>query len=163
MPRIQRPFWSLAQVGDGCWLWQACKNNDGYGTYRWQGKDQKAHRVAWSMVNGAIPEGKVVCHRCDNPSCVRPDHLFIGSVAENNADRARKGRSKGTFRSDQSHPARLRSGQNHWCSKLSDEQVQRIRLRRAAGETVTALASAFNVNHGTISRIARGKWRKDIA
>lgn len=155
-------FWRYVDHGEGCWTWTGGRSG-GYGTFRHEGRTQKAHRVAWQLERGDIPEGLVVCHQCDNPGCVRPDHLFLGTVAENNADRANKGRSKGTFRSDSTHPGRVRAGELHWGAKLTARQVDAIRQRRERGEPVKALAAEFGVHHATISRIARRVWRKEVA
>lgn len=158
MPRRGLPFDAYVDMSGDCWIWTGAKNSEGYGTYR----KGKAHRISFERAFGTIPDGMVVCHRCDNPSCVNPAHLFIGTVAENNRDRALKGRSKGTFKSDASHPSRTRSGERHWSAKLSAAEVQSIRARRNSGESVKALAAHFNVHHATISRIARREWRKEV-
>lgn len=160
MPRAARPFWSLVEKTSECWIWMASKNAEGYGTYR---SHLKAHRVAYEMTHGPIPVGMCVCHRCDNPSCVRPDHLFLGSVAANNADRAAKGRSKGIFRVGAPHPAMNRIGERHWSARLSAQDIQLIRDARAAGETTTSLSARFGVHPSTISRIARGVWRTEVS
>lgn len=161
MPRIGLPFDAYVRKAsaDGCWPWTGARNSEGYGTYR----KHKAHRFAYEKANGPIPGGMCVCHRCDNTSCVNPAHLFIGTIADNNKDRAAKGRSKGTFRSDGTHPARVRGGEAHWQAKLSNEAVQEIRRRRAMGETTVDLGNEFGVHSSTISRIARHEWRKEVA
>ena len=159
MPRKARPFWSLVDKSGDCWLWTAGKSG-GYGVYR---HSQRAHRVAYTLTKGRIPHGLCVCHSCDNPLCVRPDHLFLGTKAVNNADRAAKGRSKGVFRSDASHPATQRRGQSHWCARLSSEAVISIRQARDAGESLASIAARFGVHHSTISRIARGIWRTEVS
>lgn len=130
-----------------CWEYLGDRDDKGYGSIRHRGRMQKAHRVAFDLCGGSIPAGLCVCHRCDNPSCVNPFHLFLGTVAQNNADRARKGRSADA-RGERSHRARL-----------APAQIADIRARRAAGETIVSLGEAFGVHHGTISRIAlRQTW-----
>lgn len=129
----------------GCWLYLGNRSDKGHGVVRHRDKMRGAHRVAWELVNGPIPDGMCVCHHCDNPPCVNPAHLFLGTLADNNRDRATKGRSA-DMRGERSHRARLTTA-----------QAQDIRRRRLAGETITALAREFNIHHGTVSRIAKAQ------
>jgi hypothetical protein len=86
-------FWSKVQKTDTCWLWTSTRNPFGYGRVYWRGRmNVRAHRLAWELTYGAIPEGRWVLHSCDTPSCVRPDHLFLGDARTNVADMHAKGR-----------------------------------------------------------------------
>lgn len=100
MPRLyvrgtpESRFWArVHRQNDGCWEWQGATLPTGYGRF-FPTSDQSlyAHRYSFALANGAIPEGMQVCHRCDNPKCVRPDHLFLGTSHDNHMDMARKGR-----------------------------------------------------------------------
>lgn len=92
---LEERFWAKVSQGDGCWLWQgSCGSPDAYGHITEGRKLLLAHRVSWVIHHGAIPDGLCVCHRCDNPRCVRPDHFFLGSHFENHQDAVRKGRLK---------------------------------------------------------------------
>jgi hypothetical protein len=89
-----KSFWDKVKIrsGIGCWEWQAYCNKDGYGQVGYQGTVTGAHRVSWILENGPIPDGLCVLHKCDNPSCVRPDHLFLGTRVDNSDDKVAKGR-----------------------------------------------------------------------
>lgn len=89
---IEKRFWRKVQKSDGCWEWQGSKNAQGYGVITEGGKIIKAHRVSYRLHYGDIPDGLFVCHHCDNPCCVRPDHLFTGTALDNALDMRNKGR-----------------------------------------------------------------------
>ena len=90
---VSERFWTKVVKSDDCWLWTAGHTPDGYGMVKVYGRHHGAHRVSWTLTNGPIPDGLAVLHRCDNPPCCRPDHLFLGTLGDNNRDRASKGRS----------------------------------------------------------------------
>lgn len=145
-----RRFWSKVDPTSpflGCWSWAACVNPAGYGILRWQQRAQLAHRVAWSMLCGTIPDGLCVLHRCDNPRCVNPAHLFLGTQAENVHDMDAKGRRVN----------RPVYGASHHNAKLTDAAVEQIRARRAVGQKQAQIAEAFGVAQVTISRIVTGR------
>lgn len=87
-------FWSRVAVGeaDECWEWRVAKNSDKYGNFWIHDRSWRAHRVAWILTYGPIPNGLLVCHKCDNPGCCNPYHLFLGTSKDNQIDSARKGR-----------------------------------------------------------------------
>lgn len=89
-------FWRQVEKGagdDDCWLWVRATTSQGrYGYFKWQNRSWQAHRAAWTLTHGPIPDGLVVCHRCDVTLCVRPDHLFLGTQADNVRDMWEKGR-----------------------------------------------------------------------
>ena len=146
--RSQSPnsFWTSAGP-PGCWEWQGGRTaNGGYGVSRYGGKFCRAHRKAWMLLNGPIPEGMLVLHRCGNAACVRPDHLYVGSNRDNMIDRANKDRQD----------------KRTW--KLSPADAAEIRLRYATG-TVTQkdLGEVYGVSQHAVSSIVRGKsYRPDI-
>jgi hypothetical protein len=150
LPSIASRLISKADIStgvDGCWVWTAHRNPKGYGRLNINSQVRLAHRLSFEVHVGPIPEGMLVCHRCDNPPCVNPAHLFLGTPAENSADMAAKGRSP-QVRNERSGKARL-----------SDVQVDEIRRRRSGGETCTSLAKAFGVGAPHISRVTRGLRR----
>jgi HNH endonuclease len=133
----------------GCWLWTGSCLPNGYGLISVQGTYRLAHRQSYETFVGPIPPGLCVLHHCDTPSCVRPDHLFLGTTADNYWDSARKGRA-----------TRLR-GSRHQNAKLTEADVREIRQLAVNGGRgiVTALANRFHVGYRTIGRvIQRTRW-----
>src|SRR4026209_597513 len=112
---VHARFWSKVQKTDSCWLWLASKGEHGYGWVALNNKNRHASRAAWELTNGPIPKGMFVLHRCDNPPCVRPDHLFLGTTQDNANEMSRKGRSL--------------YGERNRRAKLTEAQVLEIRCR----------------------------------
>lgn len=133
--------------GSGCWEWSGYKDSNGYGRLNIEGKPVLAHRLSWEIHRGPLSSEDHVCHRCDNPSCVRPEHLFLGNQAANMADKMAKKR----------HRYGVSRGENHGCSKLTAEQVLEI---RAAEGTVSAIARRFQMSRTQVRDIRdRKSWR----
>ena len=137
----------------GCHLWTAATNKAGYGKFSTSnGKWNLAHRIAYERVNGKIPDGFLVCHKCDTPSCVNPEHLFIGTYNDNNKDRELKNRG------------RQQSGEKHGRSKLTANEVVQLRELVASGEMSSYAASKkFGINSKTAHDIVSGKLWKHVA
>jgi hypothetical protein len=132
-------FWEKVEKSETCWLWTAYRNRDDYGSILWHGKVRLAHRVAWEITHGADPADMDVCHTCDNPACVNPAHLFLGTAKDNADDMAAKGRAPNN---------RHESNPN---AKLTLAQVAAIRARHQAGEaTQSQMAREHGVSFGTI-------------
>ena len=137
-------YWSkVKKTDDGCWEWVGSRQQRGDGNLRAAGRDYLAHRVSWEIAHGPIPAGMLICHHCDNPPCVRPDHLFLGTQADNIRDMFNKGRSRGSQ------------------SKLSAKQVAEIRRARQSGEKVRVLARLYGVHRNTIYALISGRTYKE--
>ena len=137
-----------------CWEWTGAKGFWGYGQYRWHRKTWLAHRVAYILYNEVeIPEGLCVLHSCDNPSCVNPSHLWLGTHADNAADRDAKGRWNGGYEG-------APPGEAHGLSKLTEPEVLQIRALYITKQyTHSQLAKQFGVSGTQISRIInRQQW-----
>jgi hypothetical protein len=152
---LQR-FWekvsTISNGPDGCWEWKACRAKNGYGHFRLRGSPRPAHRVAWELANGPIPEDMMVLHECDNPPCCNPKHLRLGDNKDNMKDMVSRGRSPRSY------------GSKNPNSKLREEQALEIRRRYLAGGiTQQSLATEYGVDQGTISLIALGRiWAEAI-
>lgn len=165
-------FWAKVRKSDdpeGCWLWTGAKNPSGYGWFKLPTTGPAgAHRVSWEIVNGPIPDrtgyhGTVVMHVCDNPSCVNPSHLRLGSQAENLADMRRKGRSAtGDRNGSRTCPEAMRRGENHPHARLKRSDVIEIRRLSEAGTTGRAIARRFGLSFQHVSDIVRRKRWKHV-
>lgn len=151
-------FWKHVRKTDGCWEWTGYLSR-GYGRLRLNDKRRSrvmAHRFSWELHRGPIPGGMLVCHHCDNPRCVRPDHLFIGTHSDNSLDSVAKGRNyKGTRAS--------LKGEAHPMVKLTEQQVHAIRQEYADGHSFQReIAARYGVTKTTIGQIVRRDTWKHI-
>jgi hypothetical protein len=143
-------FWSKVNKTDNCWLWLAGKDKDGYGLIRNnQGVHERAHRLSWTMHRGAIPNGMQICHECDNPPCVNPDHLFLGTHQDNVDDKVNK--------------LRQPKHENHGQAVLTDNNVLDIR-KNYFNKALRPfeLAEQHNVSHSCIMDIIKFRSWKDL-
>jgi len=156
-PRHVAYFWSLVRKSDDndCWIWTGFRQKRpsgelSYGSLSLDGKPILAHRFSWLVAHGSLPS--VVCHRCDNPACVRPDHLFGGTQADNLADMRAKGRH---------HINSFPSGEKHPGAKITFEIAEQIRAeRKATGLSYVKLGKKFGLDQSTVYDIVIGKnWR----
>lgn len=155
--RLADRFWAKVEKipFDTCWYWTgARRQRAGYGSFMVDalGRTVTAHRQAWEMSFGPIPEGLFVCHHCDNTLCVRPDHLFLGTNQDNLRDAASKGRTRVQRMTDEE---RSRMGNR----RLNPELVTQIRQRAARGEFLIDIARSFGVSRGVIGDVVhRRRW-----
>lgn len=134
----------------GCWEFSGHKNRQGYGRARVKGKLTRMHRWSYDLVKGPIPPGLHVLHKCDNPPCINPDHLFLGTDEDNVRDREAKGRGV------------RKKGTSHWKSQLTEEDVKAIRKarKRQPPTSLKTLSKIYNVKESAISHAALGKsWK----
>jgi len=140
-------FFAKVDVSGECWIWLGKKNDDGYGELQIDLRIEKAHRFAYRLGKGEIPAGMEVCHQCDNPACVRPSHLFLGTHSDNMRDMVSKGRDR--------QPRKR--GQDHGAAKLTNAQAAAIRSDKRAQ---SAIAREYGVSQTLVSMIQRGIVRK---
>lgn len=136
--RIVR-YMSQVVKTETCWFWQGCKNDDGYPWISFHGKSDHGNRVFWKLFKGEIPDKLHVLHTCDNPGCVNPDHLYLGTQKENQRDRVMRGR--------------------HNMAKLSPNQITEIRSLYIQGLSQRNIASKFGISQGHVSDIVnKHRW-----
>lgn len=175
----QRFEQSFVRTQDGCWEWQdRGAAAGGYGRFTAGGTRWQAHRAAYQLFVGDIPDELCVLHRCDNRPCVRPDHLFLGTRPENTADMVAKGRqARGERQGTHTHPQTVARGKGHWtaskparvargvrnaAAKLTAATVRQIRSAVRSGVPQRQIAERFGISQGHVSHIAKGKfWKPD--
>ena len=151
--KVAKRFWPKVCVREKCWEWIASKNTDGYGLLMCRNKAAgfprkllRAHTVSWEIHFGAIPKGMHVLHTCDNPGCVNPGHLFLGTHQDNMRDMKEKGRAPGASSPGDKHPRAI----------LSSEVVKSLRDRHSKGERIVALARDTGYRYATVWAAVRG-------
>lgn len=157
------------RTASGCLEWMGARAKAGYGEIQrrrlFGPQPETTHRIAWRLAYGAIPDGQWVLHRCDNPACCEPTHLFLGTHQDNVTDKMQKGRHRHGHLYGDDHPMRKRPelvkrGEAHNMAKLTLAQVQQIRALQAAGGSDTKIAKQFGVSRPAISAIRHGRaWR----
>lgn len=169
-------FWRFVDKNgpNGCWLWEGFKDSEGYGRF-WMGKffmeitnggrlknTKRAPVASYMMLKGSIPKGKFVCHKCDNPPCVNPAHLWLGTAKENTGDMYQKGRAAtGDRNGSRLYPERLRRGEAATISKLTEDDVRAIRkLWTYRKITLHDLADIYGVCFTAVHKIVkRHTWK----
>lgn len=151
-------FWSRIEIDAECWVQTSDFSRGGYGHFSYTiakntQRQVQSHRLSWEMLYGPVPKGMKVCHTCDNPPCVRPSHLWLGTDYDNAWDKMRKGRDNlASRRWDKPRKAAHNA-------KLNPVLAEQIRQRRAAGESGAALAAEYNTSRAYIYQVARGgRW-----
>lgn len=152
MKSVEDRFWEKVRKSEGCWMWGGRLSRANRGRFYFEGKDWFAHRVSWMITNHEdIPDGMCVCHHCDNPACVRPDHLFIGTQKDNMRDMWKKKRHPIPTRTP--HP----KGEECSWSKLKRHDVLNIIDLCRGGLSRRKVASKFGVDYGLINQIMSGR------
>lgn len=151
-PPLDERFWSKVdrKGDDECWPWTASvrRADEGYGAFWMNGRHHPSNRVAWEMTFGKVPSGHVVCHRCDNPPCCNPRHLFVGTSQENNADKVSKKR----------HAIGSRNGFSILTEKTASEIKKLKPIGRAPSGYKQEISRRFGVSPATISDVWRRRW-----
>lgn len=154
--RTTRKFWASVRKTNGCWIWTRTTCHFGYGSfYPFKQSHVRAHRYAYELAHGPIPDGLWVLHKCDNPPCVRPDHLYLGNAADNASDRVNRGR--GTSGS-QCWPKHRKRGEELPASKVTEDIVRRIRAEHNPPlVTNQGLATRYGISKEQVWKIRKGR------
>lgn len=151
-------FWSRVDRTGKCWVWVGRRNPKGYGQCSVRDEEWLAHRLSWAMANGPIPSGALILHHCDNPPCVRPDHLYAGTHSDNTRDMLARGRTAHLV----GPPLAYRGRSAFVRTKLTPESVRQMRADRSGGMSERALASKFGVGVATAHAVVSGESWSDV-
>lgn len=151
---IRQYFQSRIASKQGCWIWDGSLSRGQRGQMQWKGLRKSAPIWAYELYRGSIPDGLLVCHRCDNPACVNPDHLFLGTQSENIRDAVQKGRWVQAGKHFKENPPK---GEKHARHKLTDLEVRRIREDPRTGRLI---AEDFGITQSYVSKLKRHDYRK---
>ncbi len=166
-------FWRAVEKTAYCWPWKLAKPR-GYGMFKVRRDESvRAHRMAWELTNGPIPEGMLVCHRCDNPACCNPGHLFLGTHQDNMDDRNSKNRQargaavvgerpRGDTHWKRLHPEWIRRGSAHPGALTNETAVRDIRAAHACGASIADLARVYGLQWKTTAAIVHRKTWKHV-
>ena len=157
-------FWSKIQKTRTCWLWNASKRNKGYGAFVYPSENGdivqgRAHRFSWELHYGRIPNNLCVLHKCDNPSCVNPFHLFLGTKKQNNLDMVKKGRHRHGTSKTPVDLCKYKRGAHHWNYKFNDKTIAQIRRDRKTGMSYGKLSKKFCINIAYVWRLCNREVR----
>lgn len=157
-------FFKYAPIdgSDRCWEWRGEKTHHGYGYCRLRRKGRSdvggmAHRISYILIYGPIPDGLHVCHKCDNPLCIRADHLFLGTDKDNSDDKVRKQRHSFGPKHSAIMKEKSPKGQDVWLAKLRNEDIPKILELRREGHTYKQIGQQFGVDNTCIYKICKGK------
>ena len=154
----------VPEIGQ-CWIWTGGVDAHSYGSIAVGRTMIRAHRMSWNVHVGPVPDGLNVLHRCDNPPCVNPAHLWLGTQKDNARDRERKGRGnqvKGERHGLRLHPERVARGSRHHAAKIDETTVREIRRSRDSGDSLLTIAKRFGLHFGTVSKIVHRRLWKHV-
>lgn len=186
-PTLEDRFWAKVDKGADCWEWSAHRMPNGYGIINIDSSPRLAHRTAWELAYGAIPDELWVLHRCDNPACVRPDHLFLGTAKDNMQDMHQKGRNaakvcperqargdrhmsrtkpetlkRGDEHYTRLHPEKVRRGEASNKARFSEQDIRDMRQQYEQGVSMRELARRYNAARKSIQAIVQRRTWKHI-